>query len=124
MGDPVVHFEIAGADGARLGAFYRDLFGWRSEPVGSSGGDYRMVDTGNDGLNGGIGSFPNVPPYVTFYVQVQDLETAVAKASDLGGSTVMEPREIFPGLRAAMINDPEGHMVGMLCPTRGDPPPG
>lgn len=121
MGDPVVHFEIAGRDGTALADFYGALFGWSSAPVESSGGDYRMVDTGKPGVTGGIGSFPGVPPYVTVYVQVRDLDASVARAAELGGKAVMEPREVSPGLRAAMIVDPEGHMIGMMSAVPGAP---
>ena len=34
MGDPVVHFEIAGPDGPALQQFYRDLFGWKIDELG------------------------------------------------------------------------------------------
>ena len=33
MGRPIVHFEILGADGERLAAFYRALFDWTVTPV-------------------------------------------------------------------------------------------
>ena len=28
MGQPVVHFEVVGKDGAALQSFYSELFGW------------------------------------------------------------------------------------------------
>jgi uncharacterized protein len=116
MGDQVVHFEIAGADGDALAAFYENLFGWRSEPVAGSGGTYRLLDTGGDGPTGGIGSWPQVPPYVAFYVGVDDLDAGVEKARTLGAEVVMAPREVTPGRRAAMIRDFEGNMVGLIEP--------
>ena len=33
MGNPVVHFEIAGPDGLVLQQFYRDLFGWKIDSL-------------------------------------------------------------------------------------------
>ena len=45
MGNPVVHFEIAGPDGPVLQQFYRDLFRWeidvQSEEMGSYGSGVR-----------------------------------------------------------------------------------
>ena len=29
MGQPVVHFEVIGKDGAKLQKYYADLFGWK-----------------------------------------------------------------------------------------------
>ena len=31
MSNPIVHFEIAGKDGDKTVAFYKDLFGWETE---------------------------------------------------------------------------------------------
>ena len=121
MGDPVMHFEIVGADGERLGRFYSELFGWTVTPVEGTADGYRLVDTGGEGISGGIGSFPNVAAYLTFYVQVDDLEASIREAETRGGEVVMAPREVRPGLRAAMINDPEGNMVGMISPMDDSP---
>jgi len=60
MGDPVVHFEIGGADGERTRKFYSDLFGWdiRMDEAG-----YGVVDTGSDtGIGGGIMQTPPLVP--------------------------------------------------------------
>lgn len=32
---PIVFFDIAGADGTKQAAFYRDVFGWESGPGGT-----------------------------------------------------------------------------------------
>lgn len=31
MGQPVVHFEVVGNDGARLQGYYAELFGWKMD---------------------------------------------------------------------------------------------
>ncbi len=121
MGDPLMQFESVGADGERLRRFYSQLFGWTVTPVEGTGDGYRLVDTGGEGIPGGIGSFPNVAAYLTFYVQVDDLEASIREAETRGAEVVMAPREVRPGLRAAMINDPEGNMIGMITPL-GDSP--
>ena len=114
MGDPVVHFEIMGGDGDAMASFYGELFGWRVVPVESSGG-YRLAYTdAGSGIDGGIGSFPGAPSYVTIYVQVADLEASTARAQALGAMVIAPPREVAPGTRAAVIADPAGHTVGML----------
>jgi len=115
MGNPVVQFEIMGADGEALERFYGGLFGWSIQPVEETGGGYRLVFTeGGRGIDGGIGSFPGAPPYVTVYVHAPDLEAAVARAQELGGSVLAPPREVTPGVRAAILRDPEGHIIGVI----------
>jgi predicted enzyme related to lactoylglutathione lyase len=114
VGCPIVHFEILGRDGEGLAAFYRALFDWTITPV-EEGGGYAMVDTGSsEPPGGGIGGFPGAPGHVTFYVGVDDVAAALARARDLGATVVMEPREVAPGIESALFADPEGHTVGLM----------
>jgi predicted enzyme related to lactoylglutathione lyase len=114
MGDPVAYFEVIGADAARLRAFYESLFGWKITDVEGTGGGYQRVGAEPGGIQGGIGGFPGAPSTVTFYVAVDDLHAAVAKASELGGKTVMEPRAATGTIETAWIEDPEGHVIGLI----------
>lgn len=115
MGDPVVHFEIGGPDAEGLERFYAGLFGWRCEPVASSGGTYRMIDPGGTGIGGGLVTVPQESSYVTFYVRVDDLDESAARAEELGATIRVSPRQVAPGLRSALIEDPGGHLVGMMA---------
>ena len=79
MGNPIVHVEVLGNDGAAMRKFYGDLFDWEISTV--EGIDYGIVSTGSDPA-GGIGADPNGQGgHVTFYVQVDDLEAALEQAS-------------------------------------------
>ena len=121
MGAPVVHFEIMGADGEALERFYGGLFGWRIEPVEETQGGYRLVHTdAGRGIDGGLGSFPGAPAYTTVYVNTPDIDAAVAKAQTLGGTVLAPVREISPGVRAAILRDPEGHVIGLITGGRFD----
>ena len=53
MGNPVVHFEIAGKDGKKLQDFYGKAFDWKIKADESMGG-YGMVEVGEGGIGGGI----------------------------------------------------------------------
>ena len=53
MGDPVIHFEVVGRDGAKLQQFYGDVFGWKIDA--SNPMKYGIVDNGGEGINGGVG---------------------------------------------------------------------
>jgi predicted enzyme related to lactoylglutathione lyase len=112
MGDPVVFFEIVGGDGPAQQRFYQDLFGWDVTPVESTGGSYGRV--GGAGVDGGVGTFPEAPSYVTVYVRAHDPAAALRRAEELGGSTLMEPREASPGITVAMFRDPAGNAVGLI----------
>jgi uncharacterized protein len=118
MGQPVVHFEIMGADADKLHSFYSDLFDWKVDSENPM--NYGIVDRESNvnadgvGIGGGIGSAPGVAGHVTFYVEVPDVEAALAKAESLGGTRLMGPDQVMEGLVIGLINDPEGHMVGLV----------
>src|SRR3954471_20826684 len=114
MGNPVTYFEILGNDGDLLAGFYRDLFGWDVTPVEEGGGYARVGTGGEDAIDGGIGGFPQAPSYVTVYVHADDVAAALARANELGATTVMPPREVAPGTETALFADPEGHIVGIM----------
>jgi len=114
--NPVLWFEVIGKDGKALRSFYSRLFGWQvQEADPASGFDYGMVNPGNSGIGGGIGTSPDGSSgFATFYVEVDDLDSVLAKAEKLGGKTVMPATEI-PGmnLKFAYLADPEGHVIGI-----------
>ena len=93
----VLWFEVVGKDGKKLRDFYSKLFGWKIQQDTTSGFDYGMVQGTGGGVGGGIGTSPDGSAgFATFYVEVDDLDEALAKAEKLGGKTVM-PRRPSPG---------------------------
>lgn len=122
MGQPVVHFEVVGKDGAALRSFYSDLFGWKidaNNPM-NYGIVQRDENVSHDGtgIGGGIAQGPEgYPGHVTFYVEVPDVEAALAKAERLGGTRMMGPDKVMEGLEIGLFNDPEGHTIGVLKTT-------
>lgn len=113
MTHPVVHWEIGGQDAKRLRAFYAEMFGWR---IDEQDPEYGLVETG-DGVGGGIMQTPpDMPPYVTIYVQVPDLDAALRRAAELGGRPVKEPTPIENVGAFALFQDPEGNLIGLLAP--------
>lgn len=119
MGRPVVHFEVVGKDGPRLQSFYSELFEWKIDADNPMG--YGMVPRdGNttpdgNGIGGGVGPGPEgYPGHVTFYVEVPDVEAALARAEELGGRRTMGPDEPMPGLVIGLFEDPEGHTIGVV----------
>ena len=135
MGNPVVHFEIGGPDGPALRQFYGDLFGWEVEVTGEDMGFYGLVRANEGGIGGGIvQTEEGMPPsYVTVYIQVDDLQAALDKISDVGGTSLMPPMEIAPGMGSiAMFTDPAGNFLGLYSlpsewngemPPKGDASP-
>jgi predicted enzyme related to lactoylglutathione lyase len=113
MGAPVVWFEVAGRNLDTLKKFYGDLFEWKVDADNPAA--YGMVETGGEGgIPGGIFATDDTE-YVTFYVDVPDLETRLKKAEKLGAKVVQPPTPTMPGgPTVAQIQDPEGHRIGLL----------
>jgi predicted enzyme related to lactoylglutathione lyase len=119
MGQPVVHFEVVGKDGAKLMSYYSELFGWEidsNNPMnyGMVTRDGNVNDAGV-GIGGGVSGGPDgYEGHVTFYVEVPEVEEALAKAESLGGTRIFGPAEIMEGLTLGQFTDPEGHVIGLV----------
>lgn len=115
MGQPVTHFEIVGKDGEALMRFYADLFGWTINDDNPM--SYGMVSAEENGIAGGITGGPDgYDGHVTFYIEVPDVEAALAKAESLGGTRIMGPDQIMDMVVLGQFTDPEGHLIGVVRP--------
>jgi len=111
-GKPVVHFEIGCRDSAKTQAFYGQLFDWDITQAGPAA----TINTGAEGINGHITALGHEPfNYVTVYVQVDDLQAYLDKATALGGKTLVKPVPIPTG-KFAWLADPDGNLIGLLQP--------
>ena len=119
MGQPVVHFEVAGKDGKKLQSYFSELFGWEIDANNPM--SYGIVAREGNlsaegiGIGGGIGPTPpSMDGHVTFYVEVPDVEAALAKAESLGGTRLWGPDKV-PGtdIELGHFTDPEGHLIGL-----------
>ena len=126
MPRPVVHFEIIGADPGRLRSYFGELFGWEfdtpslvADEVSDADG-YGFLDlvAGEDGtgIRGGIGGGPGRAPHTVFYVAVPNVEEALTRAEQLGGTRQMGPATSPNGLVVGHFTDPEGNLVGVAGP--------
>jgi predicted enzyme related to lactoylglutathione lyase len=122
MGQPVVHFEIAGGDAEKLQSYYSELFGWNidaNNPMkyGIVAREENLTEDGI-GIGGGVSQGPEgYPGHVTVYVQVPDVEASLAKAESLGGQRMMGPEQVMEDLVIGLFTDPEGHVIGLMQST-------
>jgi predicted enzyme related to lactoylglutathione lyase len=119
MGQPVVHFEITGKDGAKLREYYSTLFGWEFDTDNPM--NYGLLQREGNvtadgvGIGGGIAQGPEgYPGHVTFYIEVPDVEAALAKAESLGGTRMMGPEKVMDRLEIGLFKDPEDHVIGVM----------
>ena len=124
MGLPVTHFEIIGKDADKLQSYYSELFGW--EINADNPMKYGIVAREDNvsadgvGIGGGVGGGPEgYDGHVTFYIEVPDVEAALAKAESLGGTRVMGPEDVMGQIILGQFTDPEGHMIGVVQAASG-----
>jgi len=111
MAHPVVHFELSGPDDRELAGFYAELFGWLVRPVPGIG--YSLIDTGG-GINGGVASTADGPATATFYIETDDLQTALDKINLIGGKTVRPITELPGMVTYALFEDLDGLVAGLV----------
>jgi hypothetical protein len=111
-GCPVVHFELGCKDLEKTTAFYTNLFGWGKTSVPYAS----MLNTNSkEGIQGQITSLGHEPhQYVTFYVQVEDIDATLKKIEEAGGKKIVGPIPLPNKTQFAWFKDPEGNMVALV----------
>jgi uncharacterized protein len=105
--------ELAAADIDSAPGFYEQLFGWRTEEFEGSPMRYLTIKNG-DATNGGMREKQaEEPPNWLVYFAVEDIDAGIAKAGELGGSTLNGPVEITAGARIAILRDPQGAVFAL-----------
>ena len=101
MPHPIVHAEIRSADPDATRKFFGDLLGWTYPDQGAIPG-YTFVDTGvPDALYTAISPLQGGSDLVTFFIAVDDVDSAVKRATELGGRVIQEPQHV-PGVSFAL----------------------
>jgi hypothetical protein len=129
----VVWRELLTADVVAAEAFYGRLFGWRfsSMELGRAP-PYPTVVVGGVPVGGLARMTPGArsPASWLSYVSVTDVDAALHRVRDRGGSVVTGPVEVLGTARAGVIADPWGATLGLVhaeqgdAPQPGDPPDG
>src|SRR5262249_61527273 len=99
MGQPVVHFEVIGKDGASLQRYYAELFDWKIDAdnplgYGSVAREDTTVSEGVGSIGGGIAPFPTPgePGNGTFFLPGPAARARLAEAESPGGQRVVGAR--------------------------------
>ncbi len=109
MINKLCHFEIGVRDQARAKEFYTQVFNWRFEMAGAG----EMIRTGDD-VSGHLNTLGHEPHnYTIFYIMVEDVAAALAKAVALGGKRIVGPAPVPGGGTFAWLADPEGNILGV-----------
>jgi predicted enzyme related to lactoylglutathione lyase len=105
MKTPIVYFDIAGPDAARLKDFYANQFGWEIDA------DFQIPAETTRGLRGGIRQDPSEK---ILYLGVPDINERLKAIEADGGETLL-PRTVVPGVVIfALFADPAGNRMGLV----------
>lgn len=106
-------------------AFYRDVFGWKTETASDNDQlRYTLLKPGDTQLAGIMDDTPHTPPSVpshwTVYFGTADADATAATVAKLGGSVLMPPMDTPYG-RLAGCTDPTGAQFNLLQETAAMP---
>jgi predicted enzyme related to lactoylglutathione lyase len=108
----ITHIEFPADDVERAKRFYGAVAGWEFAEMEGMPGYWLFRSSADAG--GGIGRRgESVGNVVRVYIDVDDLEGAVAAATANGGTVVTPPSDIPGQGRFAAVLDPEGNEVGL-----------
>jgi predicted enzyme related to lactoylglutathione lyase len=108
----ITHIDIPAEDIQRARNFYSSVFGWSiNEPPGYEG--YPMWQAPNGISGGGITQRQDQLTYPRSYVEVDSIDDAVAKVTELGGTVLIGKSPISDTSWYASIEDTEGNQIGL-----------
>lgn len=109
--------ELLTTDVEAAKGFYKAVLDWDAKTSGEGPGAYTEWKVGERSVGGMMlkpAEMPaQVPPHWSVYFLVTDAAATVAKIEKLGGSIVMPPRDIEPGI-FAVTADPQGAVFQVI----------
>ena len=124
-GGAFIWYELMTDDVAGAREFYRAVVGWEIEAEGQAvptGTTYRMIQRADGGMAGGLLEITadmkanGAKPDWLGYIHHPDVDAAVAKVTEAGGTAHMPPMDMPVG-RMAMVSDPQGAVFYLMNPT-------
>jgi len=115
--------DLSTSDPEAAKSFYEGLFGWTHEDMPTGNGTYAMMRLNGKDVAAIAGQMDQereqgIPPHWNNYVTVEDIDSSAAKASELGGTIMMEPFDVMDVGRMAVLADPTGAVFMLWQPKR------
>ena len=119
--NPVVFWELACHDAEKSVEFFEKVFEWKTEMIPNTIIHLAKTRQQEGGIDGGIFTLQKAKlPFLTIFIQVEDIEAKAKLVEESGGLIVIEPRESGPATRICLFNDPSGVTFAMLEQTKTD----
>ncbi len=113
--------ELYAADGVSAFDFYAGQFGWTKAEAMDMGpmGVYQLFAAGGDAIGGMMTKPEHVPaPFWLYYINVPEIDAAIARVNDNGGQILFGPQEVPGGAWIVQGMDPQGAMFALVAPRR------
>ena len=108
--------ELVAADPAATYPFYERVLGLGVSEMRVGDEPYGLFDVGETSVAGAYRSEGEDQPHWLLYFNVADLDAAVVRATELGGTLRTEPQSAAGVGRWTEIVDPQGAVFGLLEP--------
>ncbi len=107
--------ELASPDLDGASEFYSQLFGWTVSLAPDMDMRYLMIANRGAG-NGGMTEPmpPGTPPHWLAYFAVQDIDSALARVGELGGTVMAGPIDV-PNAKIGVVADPQGAVFALYA---------
>lgn len=108
--------ELSATDQDRSFAFYAGLLRWHhagAMPMGPLG-DYKFIQAGDMAIGASMNTPPGASPGWRFYFAVGDVDAALARLAEGGGTVLQGPDEIPGGRYSVVAHDPQGVEFGLV----------
>ncbi|MGD8758810.1 MAG: VOC family protein [Anaerolineales bacterium] len=113
--NPVVFWELASHDAEASVRFLRDVFEW--DVSFDEGLGFYIVPDSEPGrkIDGGVFTLKKAKlPFLTIYIEVDDLEAMVKSIEEHGGHIVEPPLDLPSGSRICLFNEPSGVTLAII----------
>jgi predicted enzyme related to lactoylglutathione lyase len=111
--------ELLTSDQAAALGFYHELFGWERLLDHDMGPMGVYVIYGRQGRQLGGMVTMKMPPAFMYYVQVDDLDAALARATKMGARLLNGPMTVPGGARIVQLFDPQGAAFSLHAKAAG-----
>ena len=111
--------DCSSTDPDKTKKFYADVMGWGTEdiPIGE-GAVYTMFKHDGETVAASSGMQEDmkkqgIPSHWNVYVTVDDVDSMTGKVTELGGTVIAEPFDVFDSGRMMVLQDPTGAMLSL-----------
>ena len=121
--------ELVASDLGKAAGFYASVIGWStqlgaladsSRPPAPDEPALLLFKSADNAVAGGLVADPKTPgktaPRWIVYFQVENVDAAIARTLQKGGTLLIHPFEVASTVRLAVVADPDGTPFGLATP--------